>query len=93
MTAQAGVCPICHEYYPRLTEHHIHKRMVFGRSKKNGFTIHICDYCHIEVEGEVTRRENIVLRQHKKDIYEDTINAFVNGRIEIEHPKRGKYHR
>jgi hypothetical protein len=93
MTARAGVCPICKEYYPALTEHHIHKRMVFGHGRHNRITIHICDYCHVEVEAEISRRENIVLRQHKKDIYEDTINAFIYGRIEVDHPKMGKYHR
>jgi hypothetical protein len=93
MTARAGVCPICKEYYPALTEHHIHKRMVFGRGRHNGFTIFICDYCHIEVEKEITRRENIVLKQHKKDIYEDAINSFIYGIIEIQHTKMGGYHR
>ena len=92
MTARAGICPICKEYYPALSEHHIHKKMVFGR-KHNNYTVHICDYCHQEVEAEITRRENIVLRSYKRDIYEDTINAFVYGRIEVEHPKRGRYHR
>lgn len=90
--SKAGVCPICKDYYPALTEHHIKKRSVWGH-QKNNYTIYICEYCHMEVEREVTRRENTVLREHLKDIYEDTINAFVYGRIEVEHPKRGRYHR
>jgi len=67
--------------------------MVFGRGKGNNITIHICDYCHIEVEAEISRRENIILREYKRDIYEDTINAFVYGRIMVKHPERGRYHR
>ena len=93
MTARAGICPICKEYYPALSKHPIHKKCVFGRGKNNDYTVYICDYCHVEVEAEITRRENIVLQKHKRDIYEDTINAFVYGRIEVEHLKRGRYHR
>jgi hypothetical protein len=67
--------------------------MVFGRGRGNGVTIFICEYCHIEVEAEISRRENIILREHKRDIYEDTINSFVYGRIDIQHLKRGRYKR
>ena len=90
---KAGICPICHEYYPALTEHHIYKRAVFGRGKDNNKTIYICSYCQIEVDAEISRREGQALRNRVISVYEDTILSFVEGSIEVEHPKRGRYHR
>lgn len=78
---RAGICPICKLYFSDLTEHHIHKRAVFGLT--SDCSIYICEFCHPIVEKEITRREGIVLRSYQKDIYEDVILSFVEGSIKM----------
>lgn len=91
---RAGICPICKEYFRKLTEHHIRKKMLWGCGNNNQYyTIYICEYCHPEVEREITRREGIVLRERLETIYEDVILSFVEGSIEVKHFKKGKYRR
>ena len=91
---RAGICPICKDYYQKLSEHHILKRMVWGYGKNNQYyTVYICDYCHPEVEKEITRREGIVLKEKREVIYEDVILSFIEGSIEVQHMKRGRYKR
>jgi len=83
---RAGICPICKLYYSNLTEHHIHKRAVFGLT--SDCSVYICEYCHPIVEKEVTRREGIILRPYKVDIYEDVILSFIEGTLRVPKPKR-----
>jgi hypothetical protein len=72
-----GVCPICNRHYNSLTIHHVFRTHVYKHDKnKQRIKINLCRACHDEVEKEITRKENILLRQHP-EIYRDTINQFI----------------
>jgi 5-methylcytosine-specific restriction endonuclease McrA len=76
-----GYCPICRQHGLQLTRHHKWKKAVWGRDRKKiGKTIYICRECHNLVEQEITRRENIILKQHP-DIYIGTLNKFLGGKL------------
>lgn len=78
-----GECPICH-WKGRLTKHHKLKRVVFPELKnKEGNTIAICRYpCHDAIELVITAKENALLRKHKQELYLDTLQDFLNGKID-----------
>ncbi|MDD5551420.1 MAG: hypothetical protein PHS34_09185, partial [Candidatus Omnitrophica bacterium] len=69
-------CPICGRIR-NLTKHHRKKKKVFG---KNNDTIYLCRDCHNDVENEITRRENAILRRHP-EIYIGTLNDFLTGKM------------
>jgi len=52
---RTGICPLCKKFFHNLTEHHIHKKAVFG---DDGFTKFICRLCHDKVENEISCKEN-----------------------------------
>lgn len=77
-----GYCPICKRHGVSLTKHHKWKTHVWGNDKKKQKKkILICRDCHDQVEKEITRRENIILRGHP-EIYIGTLNEFLAGRYE-----------
>ena len=73
-----GYCPICKWRNVRLTKHHKWRKAVWHDEKKRGKTIMICRECHDELEKEITRRENEILRQHP-EIYIGTLEEFIRG--------------
>jgi hypothetical protein len=80
-----GECPIC-GWKGKLTKHHKLKRVVFPELKnKEGNTIAICRYpCHDAVELVITAKENALLRKHKQEVYLDTLQDFLDGKIDPE---------
>ncbi len=74
-----GYCPICKRDGLVLTKHHKWKRSVWGRDKKkNSKAIWLCRTCHDEVEQEITRKENAILKSNP-NIYIGTLNEFLRG--------------
>lgn len=72
-----GYCPGCRRHGVVLTNHHNWKRSVWGRDKKkNGKTTWLCRDCHSELEAEITKKENAILKQHP-EIYADTLREFL----------------
>jgi len=78
-----GQCPIC-GWKGRLSKHHKLKRHVFPELKNaQGNTIAICRFpCHDAVEIIITEKENALLRANKKEIYLDTLQDFLDGKID-----------
>jgi len=76
-----GYCPICKQNGLLLTKHHKWKKAVWRDKKKITKVIWICRDCHDDVEKEITRKENIILRQHE-EIYIGTLNEFLRGNYE-----------
>ena len=68
-------CPICLQKR-RLTNHHLWRRAVYGRTARNNEIEKICEVCHQVLETEITRKENQILRQHP-EIYAGTFNSFL----------------
>lgn len=88
MTQICQVCEICGER-KRLTKHHIFRRAVWGRTRKNNEVSYICRDCHDILESEITRKENQILRQYP-EIYAGTLNEFIVGGKELVNSKRRK---
>jgi len=76
--SRQGYCPICKQHGLYLTRHHIWKTHVWGQDqKKQKKKIWICRLCHDQIEQEITRRENEVLKNHP-EIYIGTLQEFLN---------------
>jgi hypothetical protein len=74
-----GFCPACRKDGLILTKHHKWKRAVWGRDKKKKAKIvWLCRNCHDEIEAEITRRENALLKSNP-EIYIGTLNEFLRG--------------
>ena len=73
MTQVMDNCEICGCIRP-LTKHHIFKGHVWGRRSTE--IVYLCRPCHDDVEKEITRKENIILRKHP-EIYTETIDNFM----------------
>lgn len=77
-----GRCPIC-GLNRNLTKHHILKKVVFPELKnKRKNIIMICRYCHDAIEIMITEKENVILRKYKQEIYFDTLDDFLKGKID-----------
>jgi len=77
-----GECPICGRKR-NLTKHHKLKKFVFPELKnERGNLIAICRWpCHDAIELVISAKENALLREHKQEIYLDTLQDFLNGKI------------
>lgn len=78
-----GECPIC-GWKGRMSNHHKLKRHVFPElSNKRENKIAICRYpCHDALEIAITAKENALLREHKQEIYLDTLQDFIDGKVD-----------
>jgi hypothetical protein len=78
-----GYCPICRRDGLALTRHHKWRTHVWKfDKKKQKKKILICRSCHDKLEQEITRKENVILRQHE-EIYIGTLNEFLAGKFPI----------
>ncbi len=78
-----GECPIC-GWKGRLSKHHKLKKFVFPELKNRKTNIiAICRYpCHDAIEKIVSQKENALLREHSQEIYLDTLQDFLDGKID-----------
>lgn len=75
---RTGYCEICGRYSTRLSKHHKLKKYLWNGK---GGVIWCCrEPCHNEIEKEITRRENALLKQHP-EIYLEVLDDFLTDKL------------
>ena len=85
-----GICPVCGKQIT-LTRHHVFKSCVWRcRPETQGRILLVCRRCHDAIEIEITRRENLILREYP-DLYTGVVDDFLSGALKV--PKGRKRRR
>lgn len=77
----SGYCPICKFRNLKLTRHHKLKKYIWPELKNDEDNhIYICRTCHDNIEREITKRENKLLKEHP-EIYLEVLDDFLTDKI------------